>query len=245
LIIFVPYALFYELKSKKASQLEAALPNFLKSLSSASRSGLTLSRAMRVTSTSELGALTDEVRRAGKEIEWGSSATEALAKLEQRVAVSPVTTRTLTLIRKASEAEEDISGVVEIALNDVKTSRHIIGERSTAMFIYKAIIVMCFFIFLITVYFIVGAYVGVSPEVISPETGYGEMQVAAPEAHDVKILFYRMLWLQAVFGGLISGQMGGDIRRGVKYAVLLSIAAAFIFELAIMPKVAPPPVIEN
>jgi flagellar protein FlaJ len=196
---------------------------------------------MGVVSTSELGALTDEVRRAGRDIQWGSSAAEALGKLEQRVAVSPVTTRTLTLIRKASEADEDISGVVDIALNDVRTRQQIINERSTAMFVYKAIIIMSFFVFLVTVWFIVDAYMRL------PVGGaYGEIEIAAAQPLEVKLLFYRMLVLQSVFAGVICGQMGGDIKSGLKYAVVLSIVAVFVFEWTIMPRVPPPPApIEN
>jgi flagellar protein FlaJ len=237
LIIFVPYALFYEVRRAQAAHFEASLPIFLKSLSSASRSGLTLSRALRVSSTAELGALTTEIRRAGIDIEWGSSATEALAKLEQRVTISPTTARSLTLIRKASEAEENISEVVDITLNDVRTRREIMDERSTAMFVYKIIIIMSLIVFLVTVYFIVDAYMRL------PTGGVvGAEEIEVPEALQVKLLFYRMLLFQSIFAGFIAGQMGGgDVRDGFKYAIALSILAVLMFELVLMPKGPPPP----
>jgi flagellar protein FlaJ len=237
-IILIPYTIFYELKSMKSTQLETALPDFLKSLSSASKSGLTLSRSMRVASTADLGAMTDEVKRASKDIEWGASANEAFGKLEARVSISPTTTRSLTLIRKASEAEENIADVVDITLDDVRTRREVMGERNSAMFVYKLIIVMSFVVFLVTVFFIVDSYLR-----LPTGATVGEQQLGAISPIDVKLLFYRMLLVQSIFGGIIAGQMGGtDMRQGMKYAILLTLLTTLMFEAVLMPKV-PPPVI--
>jgi flagellar protein FlaJ len=227
----LPYIIFYELKSKRAAQFEAALPNFLKSLSSASRSGLPLPRALQVTSASDFGAMTEEVRRAGRDIQWGTSANEALAKLEGRVSISPTVARTMTLIRKASEAEEDISEVVDISLQDVQNKREIVNERKSAMFIFRLTLLMSFVVFLITIYFIVWSYM-----LMPVEVEVGQMKIKGLDPMEVKLLFYHLLVLQAVFVGLIGGQMGtGDMRSGVKFAFFLLILAVFMFEIVLLP----------
>jgi len=231
LIAFVPYAIAYELRSRRVQQIDAALPDFLKSLTSASKSGLTLSRSLKVTSSSNLGALTDAVKLAQKHTEWGGSALEAVATLEQRLGVSPTAAKTMTLIRKASEAEENISDVVDIALNDVRTRQEITADRNSAMFVYKLIILMTFFVFLATVYFIIQAY-------MSLPTGptAGQENVGGVDPSVVKLLFYRLILLEAIFSGLASGQMGGgDIKSGLKYSIMLGIVAAFIFESILLP----------
>lgn len=231
LIAAVPYLLFHELKSNRSGELEEALPGFLKSLSSASKSGLTLSRAMRVAASSDMGAMTDEVRRAGKDIEWGASANEALSKLEQRVAVSSTTARSLTLVRKASEAEENIAEVVDITLNDVSTRRAIQADRSSRLFMYKLIILMSFFIFLVTVFFIVDSYIR-----LPPGTTIGQTAVGTPDPMDIKVLFYHMLLFQGGFAGLIAGELSGEgIRSGFKYAVLMMAFTIVFFELVVLP----------
>jgi len=239
LIAFAPYALAYEFRSRRSQQIDAALPDFLKALTSATKSGLTLSRALKVTSSSNLGILTEEVKLAQKHTEWGGSALEAVAKLEQRLSVSPTAAKTMTLIRKASEAEENISDVVDIALNDVRTRQEINAERNSAMFVYQLIILMTFFVFLATVYFIIQAYMALPTGSVT----VGQTTMGGVDPSTVKILFYHLILLEGIFSGLASGQMGsGDVRSGLKYCILLGVVAVIMFEFVLMP-LGPPPVV--
>ncbi|MDI6884250.1 MAG: type II secretion system F family protein [Hadesarchaea archaeon] len=238
MIAFVPYAIFYEFRSKRVSQIERALPDFLKSLSSASRSGLTLPRAIAITSSAELGPLTDEVRRARTDIQWGGSASEALGRMEQRVGVSDVAARTMTLIRKASEAEENISDVVDIALNDVQVRRSIMKERSSSMFVYMLILIITFAVFLITVYFIVSSYMALP----TGELEIGGVKIGGADPLTVKTLFYHVLLLQGLSAGFIAGQMGSsDMKSGLKIAIGMGVMAVLMFELVLMPLAPKPP----
>lgn len=231
-IAFIPYIIAYEFRSRRGSQIERALPDFLKSLSSASRSGLTLPRAIAVTSTAELGPLTTAVRRARADTQWGASASEALGRMEQRVAVSDVAARTITLIRKASEAEEDVSDVVNIALNDVEVKQTIAKERGTAMFVYKLIIIVTFAVFLVTVYFIVSSYLSLPVGV----TEIGGAKISGIDPSAVKLLFYHVLLLQGLFGGIVAGQMGsGDMKSGLKLSIAMCIITILVFEFVLMP----------
>jgi flagellar protein FlaJ len=220
----VPYAIAYEFRSRRRKQIDEALPDFLKSLSSATRSGLTLPRAITVASTAEMGPLTEEVRRARRDIEWGSSATEALARLEGRIAISDTASRATALIRKAGEAEQDISDVIDIVMADVETERTLRKERSTSMFVYQVIIIFCFVIFLVVAWFLVDALLSPGLELPMP-------------IKDVKELFYYMLLIMGFCGGFIAAQMGEeDLRGGVKYALGMMFIAWLIFEYTVMPR---------
>jgi flagellar protein FlaJ len=241
LVAFVPYTVAYEFRSRRVQQIDSALPDFLKSLTSASKSGLTLSRALKVTSSANLGVLTDEVRLAQKHTEWGGSALEAVARLEQKLGVSPTAAKAMTLIRKASEAEENISDVVDITLNDVRTRQEIVAERNSAMFVYKLIILMTFFVFLATIYFIIQAYTAMPTGAVT--TGQTTIQGIDPSI--VKLLFYHLILLEAIFNGIAAGQMGsGDVRSGLKYTILLGVVAVLVFEFVLMP-LGPPSVISQ
>jgi flagellar protein FlaJ len=235
-IMVVPYMIFYELRSFRATQLERALPEFIQSLSSASRSGLPLSRALQVTARTELGSIGRELERVGKKIQWGSSAAEALIDMEARVSVSPATARTVSLIRKASEAEEDISDVLDIVYQDVRTRQEIARERKSAMNTYRIVIFVCFAVFLVAIFFIVKSYVTVPTGMVA-----GEAKIEALPPTEVKLLFYRLLVLQSLFTGLIVGQIGGNILGGLKFVVLLMTVVVGMFEFIIMPM--EPPVI--
>lgn len=225
-IIFMPYTIAYEFRSKRTSQIDKALPGFLKSMSSASSSGLTLPHAISVAASADLGPLTDEIKRANKDIQWGNSADEALAKLEQRIGTSDTAARSIFLIRKASYTEENVGDVIDVVINDVNTQDTLRKERSTAIFVYKMIILMTFVVFLITSYFLVDSllYSG-----ITLPTGIN--------ITDVKLLFYHLLLLQALCVGFISAQMGErDLRGGLKYALVMMFVVWLIFEYVIIPK---------
>jgi len=228
----IPYILVYEFRSRVIEKTEEALPDFLKSLGSASHSGLTLPRAIAVSSTAELGPLTDEVKRVHRDIQWGASANEALIGMEHRVRSCDTAARAVTVIRKASEAEEDVSDVIDIIKEDVETQRTLKRERKGSMFVYKLIILITFVVFLITVYLVVSSFLAMP---VGTQT-VGEFQVGGMDVGFFKILFYHILIIEGLFAGLLASQMGeGDLRSGLKYSVIMIIIAWVIFEYAIMP----------
>ena len=64
----------------------------------------------------------------------------------------------------------------------------------------------------------------------------GEVKIQGADPMDVKLLFYHLLVLQALFTGTIAGQIGtGDVRSGIKFAIGLLIAAMVMFELVLLP----------
>jgi hypothetical protein len=99
------------------------------------------------------------------------------------------------------------------------------------------IVVVSFLYLLFETFFIVDAYLRLPIGVIPPT---GELELAEPM--EVKLLFYRMFALQAVFSGLVMGQVrSGDFRRGFKYAIFLSVVVFIVFEWSILPLALPLP----
>lgn len=230
-IASIPYAIAHGFRERRAKLIDEALPDFLKTLATASRSGLGISRSIAVASTSELGPLTDEIKRTKADMDWGSSSVEALSKLEERVAISDTAARTTALIRKAAEAEENISDVVAILQEDVGAERTLEKDRSSAMLIYKVILLMCFLVFLITVYFLVDAFLYA-----------GVTLPAGVTIEKVKMWFYHLMLIQAGCSGFLAAQIGeGDLRGGVKYAVGMMLLAWLLFEFVVLPKPIRPP----
>jgi hypothetical protein len=103
---------------------------------------------------------------------------------------------------------------------------------STWRWVPALIVVVSFLYLLFEVFFIVDAYLRVPTKVILPA---GELVLLA-EPVEVKLLFYRMFALQAVFSGLVMGQVrSGNFRRGLKYAIFLSVVVFIVFEWSILP----------
>jgi flagellar protein FlaJ len=225
LIALVPYVIIYELKLRRISRIEDALVDFLRSLNSGIKSGLTLPRALSVASTSELGPLTTEVRRMGKEIEWGRSATESLSRFERRMSDSSEVARAVALIRKASEAHTDISDVLEILTNNVATSRALLKERIGAFRIYQITIFLIFFVFLFTVYTVVRNVL----MLVTPTAG-GAPMFGGVDVEMFKMIAFHATMFEGFFSGLVVAQMSeGELRSGLKYSIFMMAVAFVVF----------------
>ena len=112
--------------------------------------GLTIAQAIAIMVNTNLGLLSDEIRRIKRDMEWGANFTEALMRFEERVS-TPAIARTVTLITKASEMSGQIGEVLSIASSDAKMSEILNRERRSEMFIYTAIVYLSFFVFLFVV----------------------------------------------------------------------------------------------
>jgi flagellar protein FlaJ len=150
LIVMIPYAIFYELWSRKVNSIQALIPDFLERMSGINQVGLTLAQAIAIMVNTNLGLLRYEIRRIKRDMDWGANFTEALMRFEERVS-TPTIARTVTLITKASEMSGQINEVLSIAASDAKMSEVLKRERIAEMFIYTAIVYLSFFVFIFVV----------------------------------------------------------------------------------------------
>jgi flagellar protein FlaJ len=150
LIVLIPYAIFYEIWSRKVLGIQALIPDFLERMAGINQVGLTIAQAIAIMVNTNLGLLSYEIRRIKRDMEWGANFTEALMRFEERVS-TPSIARTVTLITKASEMSGQINEVLSIASSDAKMSEILKRERLSEMFIYTAIVYLSFFVFLFVV----------------------------------------------------------------------------------------------
>ena len=239
LIVILPYALFFELWRRKLRAIESSIPDFLDRLSGINRVGLTLAGAINVLVKANLGLISYEIRRIKRDIEWGASVSEALIRFEERVN-TPAIARTVTLITKASEMTGDIGEVLGIASGDARMSETLKKERLGEMFIYTIIIYMAFFVFIFVVSVLNTNFLVILEELSNVSTGSSAaagsaFTMAANMEIDVfRRLLYHTCLVQAIFSGIIAGQMGeGMVRSGIKHMAIMLIAALVIFNLFI------------
>ena len=240
LIVLIPYAIFYEIRARKVLGIQTLLPDFLERMSGINQVGLTLSQAIAIMVNTNLGLLSYEIRRIKRDMDWGANFTEALVRFEQRVS-TPAIARTVTLITKASEMSGQISEVLSIASSDAKMSEVLKQERRSEMFIYTAIVYLSFFVFLFVVAVLTTQFLPVLGDINVPGgastnamagsslSGFGTISL---------IIFGRLLYhaclMQALFSGLIAGQMGeSSVAAGVKHACILLIIALVTFNVAL------------
>jgi flagellar protein FlaJ len=232
LIVLIPYAIFYEIWARKVRGIQVMIPDFLERMAGINRVGLTIAQAIGIMVNTNLGLLSYEIRRIKQDMDWGANFSEALMRFERRVS-TPAIARTVTLITKASEMSGQIGEVLAIAASDAKMSETLKKERLAEMFIYTAIVYLSFFVFLFVVavlatqFLPVLAHIGTSgiSSTAGPLAGIGSVPIKALDR-----LLYHACLVQALFSGLIAGQMGeSSLASGVKHSCILLIISLVAF----------------
>jgi flagellar protein FlaJ len=236
LIVLIPYAVFYEIWSRKVLGIQALIPDFLERMAGINQVGLTIAQAIAIMVNTNLGLLSYEIRRIKRDMEWGANFTEALMRFEERVS-TPSIARTVTLITKASEMSGQIGEVLSIASSDAKMTEILKRERLAEMFIYTAIVYLSFFVFLFVVGVLTTQFLPVLATISTqglPSTGALSGIGSIPIITFNRLLYHACL-VQALFSGLIAGQMGeSSLAAGVKHSCVLLIIALVAFNFVLI-----------
>ncbi|WP_416839220.1 type II secretion system F family protein [Haloferax sp. DFSO52] len=239
IVALVVLSLVHEIRKRRIRAIERSMPDFLDRLASVNEAGLTVVQSLRRVSSSDLGPLGDEVERTVRDIDWGADVQTALHRMDRRT-MSPMVSRSITLITNAMSASGDIGPVLRIAANEAQDSRRLARERNQEMLTYLVVIYISFFVFLgivgaLTVSFIpaveqatAGAAVG-SGSVTGVSSGtFSGLRDVDTQAYSV--LFYHLSAIQGVCSGLIAGQLGeGEVEDGIKHATLLLVITYVLF----------------
>lgn len=233
LIVLAPFGIFHLFWQKKAMAIEASIPEFLNRLSGINQVGLTLAQAITILVKADLGVLTYEIKKIKRDIEWGATVQDALVRFEERIQ-TPTIARAVTLITTASRMTGSIGDVLDIAARDVAMSETLKRERRGEMFIYVIIVYLVCTVFIFVVAVIDAQFLSALATVDVTTTGYmsGGMSFGNTAIATFERLLFHACLIQALFSGLIAGEMGeGSIRAGVKHAAVMVFIAFVIFTI--------------
>ncbi len=231
LIVLLPFGICYQIWRTKVMGLEAGIPEFLNRLSGINQVGLTLAQAITILVKADLGVLTYEIRKIKRDIEWGASVQDALVRFEERIR-TPTIARAVTLITTASRMTGDIGVVLNIAARDAAISETLKRERRAEMFIYTAIVYLVFIVFIFVVAVIDAQFLSVlaGVDTLAPGSMPGGISFGSTSIATFERLLFHACLIQALFTGLIAGEMGeGSLRAGVKHAAIMVFIAFVIF----------------
>ncbi|MFC7185978.1 type II secretion system F family protein [Halorubrum yunnanense] len=234
-LVLAVYAVVYEVRKRRTRRAESSVPDFLDRLASVNEAGTSVVGSVRRVADSNLEALTADLKRTRRDIDWGADVSTALRRLERRVR-SPMTSRAVALVTNAMHASGDIGPVLRIAADESRATWSLRRERRQVMLTYLIVIYISFLVFLgiiasLSVSFIpaieeaaisgAGGGTGSAPGSPSGPTGItdglGDIDSFAYEQ-----LFFHAAAVQAVCSGLVAGQLGeGSVRDGVKHVVIL------------------------
>jgi len=241
LFVVGSFAIAYEIHRRRIDTIEASVPDFLNRLASVNEAGMTVVESIDRVRKSDLGALNPELDRLWSDVRWGADVEMALRRFEHRVRTRTIS-RVVTLITNAINASGDLARVLRIAAAQAKSDRRLKRARQAEMLTYVMVVYVAFGVFLL----IVGALDTVlipnlPDDAVLPESSGAAGQFALTQVlGDIgsidesayTVIFFHTTALQALFSGLIAGQMsGGRLADGAKHAaVLLSVAyLTFLF----------------
>ncbi|WP_281195699.1 type II secretion system F family protein [Halorubrum sp. F4] len=232
--VLATYAVVYEVGKRRVRRIEASIPDFLDRLASVNEAGTSVVASIRRVAGTDLEALTVDLERTRRDMDWGADVTSALHRMERRVA-SPMTSRAVVLVTNAIHASGDVAPVLRIAADEGRATWTLRRERRQVMLTYLIVIYISFLVFLgviaaLSVSFIPAVEgASVSGAATGSGTGVGTGAgggIAAGlgdiDATAYERLFFHSAAIQALCSGIVAGQLGeGSVRDGAKHAAIL------------------------
>ncbi|MFC7324217.1 type II secretion system F family protein [Halorubrum rutilum] len=234
-LVLAVYAVVYEVGKRRTRRVESSVPDFLDRLASVNEAGTSVVGSVRRVADSNLEALTDDLKRTRRDIDWGADVSTALRRLERRVR-SPMTSRAVALVTNAMHASGDIGPVLRIAADESRATWSLRKERRQVMLTYLIVIYISFLVFLGIIASLSVSFIPAIEQAAIPSAGGDAGGVpGAPggpsgiteglgdiDASAYEQLFFHAAAVQAVCSGLVAGQLGeGSVRDGAKHVVVL------------------------
>lgn len=233
IICLGPFAFFHEKRRRMISGVLGAMPNFLRSISDSVNSGLSPPRAIKGADPGRFGKLEPEVKEMKRDITWGSTMTQALSNMEERIR-SGFLSRIVTVMERATKATANIADVLNVLTRDVSMEITLKRERANVSFTYVIIVYLVFFVFLFSGLGIVFKFLPAIPAGGGagggvPAGGFGP-GVAALDPELITALFKHAILIQAACSGIVAGEFSsGDPLVGIKHSLIMVFCGWFAF----------------
>ncbi len=219
------------------SGIDSNLPNLLRDIADAQRTGLSLPRAVTESSKRNYGPLTPELKKMAAKISWGIPFDQAMRSFTD-VADTELNNRSSILILEAQRSGGVIEDIFESAQKHVEDILGLRKERLGQMRPYIWIIYAAFIIFLLVIVVLFQTFF--YPMALMYEnfqdSGLGGVQMGLPPTvlESYKTLFLHMTMIEGLFSGLVAGKMGeGKAKAGLKHSTIMVLIGWITYKLTI------------
>jgi len=227
-------------EDRRIREIEERIPDFLRDVAEGGRFGMTLAKSIVSASKGRYGKLTPEIQRMAYQIQWGVSATQALALFSDRVD-TPLVNRVSALIIKASTAGGNVADVLELVAVDTKETHLMMRERRASMQAYTSVIYIAFGVFVVTVLILQATFLAEMAKTAeaaaavqassSGSLGGGAIQGTTIDASlipAIKDVYYYAAIVHAFGDGVLAGVISaGKFSAGLLHAFAMT-AGAFL-----------------
>ncbi len=253
-IIITPIFLYKYAEYVWIKAIEREFPNFIRDLASSKRSGMTLADGIKMATKTNYGKLSLEVKSMANRLSWGTPFLRVLDIFSKKFKKSKIINEVIEVINESYKSGGNTAAILESTARDMLTLREAEEERKSI--VRQHVIVMYGIFFLFTGIAIAIIYVLVPMLTAQTQTavqGPMAFQFSNPceatpfifpcgyfgvlcSAFDIPeggvgcyyiALFFSVLIIQALFTGLIAGQLGeNSILAGIKHSLIM---LAFVF----------------
>jgi flagellar protein FlaJ len=233
-----PIGFYNHIKAKKIRDIETQLPDFLREISSATSSGMTVFEAIISSAKGDHGRLTPELEQMSAQISWGIPVYEALENFGKRIN-TPTVKRMAVTVNKALEIGGNTSAVFEAAAKEIDQVKLVEEQRRAEMSLYSIVIFISFFVFLAVILIINGTIFAEIFKVQAElqdlpsdlQLGSASLEIAAVDKVMLKNTFFSFILVQSIGGGLLGGfMMDGKLSSGVRFAFVLILSSFVMFK---------------
>ncbi|MBR9680854.1 MAG: type II secretion system F family protein [Candidatus Altiarchaeota archaeon] len=229
-----PYFIARYLKFSKLKVMEESFPEFLRALSESQKSGITFPQAIVNASKIDYGPLSEEVKKMSYQISWGIPLPKVLEKFSDRMKDSEFLRRSIAIILEAYRSGGDVAEVMESVAESARMVKELEAERKSKFSQQLLIMYAIYIIFIVIIIALNKILLPMFSLSASQDTGGMAFSMGTIDPAFYRRIFLHMILIQAVFAGLIAGQVGeGSIVAGIKHSGIMLVIGtlAFVFFL--------------
>src|SRR2546422_7540926 len=233
ILCLIPPTIVYLFDSRRRDSIDNNIPHLIRDIADAGRSGMTLTRAIEISSERDYGPLTKEIKRLIAKISFRVPLERALQYFADSTGTM-LSRRSAMLISEANKSGGDIQESMESVAKHVQDIQYLERKRRATLRPFIGVMYISFAVFLVTVYLLISSFFtqlantnfgGAGASV----GGVGFNFVSLP-LDKITAVFLYMAMIEAAFAGLVGGKMAtGYIRDGLKHAVLLMLICFIVF----------------
>jgi len=235
LLTISPPSIAFFIDNNWRSGIDANLPNLLRDIADAQRTGLSLPRAVSESSKRNYGPLTPELQKMAAKISWGIPFDQAMRSFTD-TADTELNNRAAILILEAQRSGGVIEDIFDSAQKHVEDILALRKERLGQMRPYIWIIYAAFVIFLLVIVVLFNTFFYPMAEMYTEFQGNQFQNLGLnPQVLDTyEILFLHMTIVEGLFSGLVAGKMGeGKAKSGLKHSSIMVLIGWITYKLTI------------
>jgi flagellar protein FlaJ len=222
--------------SRWVQRIDDNISNMLADVAGSVRSGFNLTRALELAADSDYGPLTEQLKIDKVQLSWGLTFEQMMQEQIKRVD-SHLAKRTFMALAQAGKSGGNIQDVLEAIQKHTTELNQIDREIRNALRPFVSTTYIAVGIFLAISVVLINSFFAqifatqqkVGAQAVSVFAGIGGLTLPS-----LKQAFLQMGLIEAIFGGLGAGKLGGaSFAAGLKHVIILAAASIFVFTVLV------------